>query len=534
MKINIAKVLIMMLSCIFGSMGSVLAYESPLGIPAPDFGIYSQVPDLPSPWNADVADFYYVKSGGTNSGNGYPDDPRGSISSSALNAGSVIVIEGEYNNSESLTFNGTALKPVFVISSDLAKAVLKKKWTLKGDYFVLDGINAEWDNSSVNGKISITRASYGTVKNGNFRGDTDNGIGGINIGESDHILLFQNEVHHGGNFLTTVDQDVHGTSIGDNTHHVWILDSEYHHNSGNGIQINGNTNDSVYSIYVGRNNLHENVQSGFGLKKSKDIIVSQNKSWGARIRPWSGGNGMGAQYGPDYVWFICNYIYDNEEGIRISSDSGGLGTEHFFIGNIISNIHKIESYNPNSPWERSAIGIWGGENTYIVNNTIWDVDGGIYSPRGDGRIIMANNIIGKLTNSSSFYINMAKPLLGNSQIDRNIYVGSNGAIMHGNNVFTFEEMRTEFDHEKNGLSMDGIEFVNESAYDLRLQPNSPIQNKAKRHAVFDIFQNRYGIDINKDCDGTPRAASGRWEPGAYEIGNTPDAPTGVVGTELTL
>ncbi len=532
MNINIGKALITLLIYILGNMVGVYAYEAPLGIPAPDFGIYSQAPSLPSPWNADVADFYYVKSGGTNAGNGYPDDPRGNIPGSALNAGSVIVIEGEYNNSESVTFNGTALKPVFVISSDLAQAVLKKKWTLKGSYFVLDGINAEWDNSSGNGKISITQAHYGTVKNGNFRGDTGNGIGGINIGDSDYILLFQNEVHHGGNFLTEVDQDVHGTSIGDNTHYVWILDSEYHHNSGNGIQINGNSNESVSSIYVGRNNLHENVQSGFGLKKSRDIIVSQNESWGARIRPWSGGNGMGAQYGPDYVWFICNYIYDNEEGIRISSDSGGLGTEHFFIGNIIYNIHKISPYNPNNPWERSAIGIWGGENTYIVNNTIWDVDGGIFSPRGDGRIIMANNIIGKV-NDSSFYLNISKPLLGNSELDRNIYLGS-GSIMHGNDVFTFEEMQTSFGYEENGLSIDSIEFINEPAYNLRLQPNSLVQNKAKRHAVFDIFQNRYGMDINNDCDGTPRAASGRWEPGAYEISNTPDAPTGVTGTVLGL
>jgi len=502
------------------SVGTTVGtWVAPIGIPAPSFGIAETAPTLPSPWSANEANFYYIKSGGTNSGNGYPGHPRGNVPGAAQNAGSVIVIEGEYQNAENNTFSGTIDEPVYIISSTISQAILKKKWVIKGSYVVMDGVNSAWDNASSNGKLLVSTANHIAIKNGDFRGDST--TGGVNVSDADNVVLFNNVIHDHGDVNTLIDQDVHGTSVGDNTSYLWILDSEYYHNSGNGIQLNGNNNDSIHHAYIGRNNLHENVQAGFGLKKARDIIISQNQSWGARERPWSGGNGFGQQYGPDYVWYLFNHVYDNEEGFRISSDSGGTGTEHFFIGNLIHNIHKVSThnpgasaYNPENAWEKSAISVWGGLNTYVINNTIWDVDGVIYSPRGRGEIFVENNIIGNVTRGHTF--NLTSTMLSDATIDYNL-IAPNGSYKQGNTTYTYSDLATSFNHQANGFDSSTPLFVNPAIGDFHLQASSPaIAAASISHYAYTTFINLYGIDIEKDLDGNDRPQASQWSMGAYE------------------
>ncbi len=498
---------------------TVANWIAPIGIPAPSFGIAEVTPELPSPWTTNETNFYYIKSGASNSGNGYPGNPRGNIPSVALNAGSVIVIEGEYQNAENNTFNGTLSQPVYIISSSLSQAILKKKWVLKGSYVIMDGFHSQWDNDSYNGKLLVSNANHIVIKNGNFSGDST--TGGVNVIDSNNIVLFNNVIHNNGDVNTLVDQDVHGTSVGDGVSYLWILDSEYYYNSGNGIQLNGNSNDSIHHVYVGRNNLHENVQAGMGLKKASHIIISQNQSWGARERPWSGGNGFGQQYGPDYVWYLFNRVYDNEEGFRISSDSGGTGTEHFFIGNLIYNIHKIGSHNPSaSPYnsenayEKSAISIWAGLNTYIINNTIWNVSGGIYSPRGRGEIFLENNIIGNITRGHT--LNLDSGGLSNATIDYNL-VTPDGSYKQANTAYSYAELKTIFGHQDNGFESTAPLFANASIGDFHLQTESPAKAAASvSHYAYTTFMNLYGINIAKDLDGNDRPTATSWSMGAYE------------------
>ncbi|MCG8488898.1 MAG: hypothetical protein MI756_15595, partial [Chromatiales bacterium] len=97
-------------------------YIPPLGVPAPDFGIDNVAPALPTNWGSNQDGFYYVRSGGGNSGNGYPDDPRSTIPD-PIPAGSVVVIEGTYttkHESNPLTANGTSDQPVYIRGIDEA------------------------------------------------------------------------------------------------------------------------------------------------------------------------------------------------------------------------------------------------------------------------------------------------------------------------------------------------------------------------------------------------------------------------------
>ena len=54
-------------------------WTPPIGIPVPPFGITQVAPPLPNPWTSNVSGFYYVREGGTNTGNGYPTNPRNDI-----------------------------------------------------------------------------------------------------------------------------------------------------------------------------------------------------------------------------------------------------------------------------------------------------------------------------------------------------------------------------------------------------------------------------------------------------------------------
>ena len=68
----------------------------PIGVPIPPFGVKETAPAVPSPWTANTNGFYYVRTGGNNSGNGYPGSPRNMVPAT-IPAGSVVIIDGTYN-----------------------------------------------------------------------------------------------------------------------------------------------------------------------------------------------------------------------------------------------------------------------------------------------------------------------------------------------------------------------------------------------------------------------------------------------------
>ncbi|MBT8340180.1 MAG: fibronectin type III domain-containing protein [Desulfatitalea sp.] len=504
------------------------AYPMPAGIPEPDFGIRETAPVLPANWNSDQNGFYYVKQGGSNGGNGSPTSPRSTIPS-PIPAGSVVVIEGVYDVDHEInpiTINGTVDNPVFIRGVDANNpGIITDKWVVNGSYYVIEYINGDWAADSYNGKIVLQNGDHGVVRHGDFKGDDLSCIGGVHIypGSSEHVI-FNNRIHHSGNWQDSGDPDCLGTRITADAHDIWYLDNLYAYNSGDAMQINaqGGGNSATHHIYVGRNTAHHNKQAGFWVKEAMDVIFSENTVFAHRPSDSSMGDGLGFQYGPEYVWFLFNHVFDTDSGIRMASDSGGTGMNHFVIGNILHDIHKIGSYTTSNSWEVAAIAIWGSTNTHIINNTIWDVDAGINSGRARGFINVVNNILDEPSISGANYLLFQySDMVNRSIINNNLYLGS-GTFRLGSmsNPMDLSQAQQLFDIDLQSIQAADAGFVDPLAADFSLTASSPAIDQGVVSDVYNHFYQRYGITINFDAKGLSRPQA-QWDIGALEYINGP-------------
>jgi hypothetical protein len=391
-----------------------------------------------------------------------------------------------------------------------------------GSYYIIEYMDGAWSNSSGNGKLNFG-GDHGVVRHGDFRGDTNDGIGGVNAFGS-YMVIYDCYIHHSGNVNAIYDQDNHGTTAAGD--HLWIVYNHYHANSGDGIQLNGDSNSSIQYAYIGGNISHGNKQTGMWTKKATDVIFSQNTVYGHRMSSSSMGDGMGMQYAPEYVWFIFNTIYDNECGIRLASDSGGAGTHHYIIGNLIYNIHKKSSpYDINNSWETAAIAVWGSTYTEVVNNTIWDVDAGINSPRDRGALNIVNNILGSPTISGANTIWYYVSALKNSSTGSNNLFGLNSRIKIGSSsTYSYDQVGWP-----NGLQSGSPGFIDQVGGNYNIAVDSPAKDAGVLYQVYSVYQQRYGIDIAKDIAQRPRPQGAGWDIGAYEystsaVGSPPQPP----------
>ncbi len=522
---------------LFSGVANSTHYVPPIGIPMPSFGIHETAPSLPSPWSSDVSGFYYVKTGGSNSGNGYPGNPRNAIPNSGLPAGAVVVIDGQYNTAHSqLILNGTSANPIYIISSVTDQAIIKQKWVVTGSYYIIDGVNAEWDNSSGNGKLLIS-GSYGVVKNGSYRGDTNKGVGSVSISNGDNIVFYNNSVSIAGDWQATEDQDTHAMGISTNISYLWVLDNSFSRSSGDGIQINAaNTanQSNTHHIYIGRNTAFENKQNGFWTKQATDVIFSENVAYKHIPSGSSPGVGLGQQYGPENVWYLFNKVYGNYGGITIASRSGGVGENIYIIGNQIYNNNLNPNFDPGNSWANAGITITGGVNVAILNNVLANNSGGINTPIGSGEFLIYNNIIDTPVvagaNSIFFY---ESGLASSSFVDNNIF-NETAVIRWGrsaqDNLSSFQSTFSQCENceEANPQYVDSLNG------DFTLQASSSAIDSGRVSDAYQVFQNLYGIDIRKDVAGLARPQGSGWDMGAFEYNsNILTAPSVLSATVIS-
>ena len=510
-------------------------YTPPIGIPMPVFGLTEVPPELPSPWDSNVDGFYYIKSGGGNSGNGYPANPRNAIPNSGIPAGAVIVIEGEYNTAHSsLTLNGASSSPIFMISSTVAQAVIKQKWQVTGRYFIIDGINAEWDNASSNGKLLVS-GSYVAVKNGSFRGDTNKGVGSVSISNGDHILFYNNTVRIAGDWQATEDQDTHALGISTDISYLWVLDNSFSRSSGDGIQINAANSanqPNTHHIYIGRNIAFENKQNGFWTKQATDVIFSENKAYNHVPSGSSPGVGLGQQYGPENIWYIYNEIYNNYGGIMIASRSGGTGENVYIVGNRIYDNNRNPNFDPENSWANAGITVAGALNVAIVNNTLENNSAGINTPVGSAHFVIQNNIIGAPTatgaNSLFVYESSTAAL---SEIDHNLF-DDRAVIRWGRSQQdSLTSFQSDFGLCQSCLVTDDPQFVDSTHGDFMLRAASPAIDAGMVSSVYQTFQDAYGIDIRQDANNLVRPQGAGWDIGALEYSDSIlPAPSGLLAS----
>jgi hypothetical protein len=521
-------------------------WQPPIGIPVPPWGITQVAPSDPSPWIQDVPGFYYVDSTvaaatDTNNPHGWPGQPRKTIPN-IVPAGSVVELRGAYSRAHTspytLHLNGTSTAPVFVRGANSSsRPVVTAGWEISGTYFIVENITF-----ACCGVAIIAPVNTGALRNSEVRGTLTSG--GMFIGSWAYPAITTNFVvlgcviHDNGDVNAAFDQDKHGIGIGWNggADHIWILDSEFYRNSGDGIQIaagNPTRQASVNHIYVGRNVSHHIKQSGFWSKQAVDVIFSQNVVYGHRRGNSSYGSGMGFQYAPERIWFLFNHIYDNDFGIGLSSDSGlGTGTNSYFVGNVIHNIHAFSGgFNPNSAWSNAAFMMAGGVNRWVVDNTVYDIEGGINLP-GGGNVYAANNIIAGLSAAGGRHIFLESVNSTAASTLKNTLIGEAPRLSWGS-AATFTSVSSFQSATGKGLNtiVASPSFVNATTGDFHLNSVSPGTNAGTVESVYDTFLSLYGLDIRKAADGVPRPAVGASSDlGAYQttgtrgIGTPPAAP----------
>lgn len=532
-------------------------WQPPVGIPAPDFGITETYRVYDNPTNRNGALTYtrnaeggyythYIDSthpSATDSGNDYGSVsvPRQTIPK-PLPPGSVVEI---HNACAANGFGyclvhgeGTVDQPIFVRGVGEPRMEFQIEIGFYGDakYIVVDGLSCF--GAFVLGRQdghSFTTSCI-SIRNCNFYGSADHN-GGIRVtswtdNPVSHVVLYDNVSHDNGVWDPLVaegDQDFQGCSVVGKVDHFWAVDNEFYHNSGDGLQMNaGNraTQPEMHHMYIGRNVSHHNKQAGLWTKQAVDVVFSQNVVYGQRNSSSAYGAGMGFQYAPERVWFLFNTIYDCEFGIALSSDSElGTGTESYFVGNLIYDIHydpayhDSGSYNPDTAWAPAAIMMAGGVNRNVIGNTIYDVDAGINVP-SRGSAYIANNIIVDVGTQGESHI-WIEDLVGSFvwEVESNLLYQSGGAgrIKHYTTVYTASTVPAA-----NGSgNIDGDpEFV-DAGVDFGLDAASPAGAAARStgtvQEVYDLFSQRYGIDIRKDIEGATLVAP--WDIGAYKLPN---------------
>jgi hypothetical protein len=538
------------IAVLLGGHTPATAWTPPIGIPAPTFGINEVAPAVPNPWTSEVPGFYYVnyQTGSNSRTYGTPAAPRKTIPSGIerIPAGSVVEVHGTYDfyhGSPYIIFaEGTASKPVFIRGVNVATRPLARQgWQIKGSYVIIENIEFGPLDATDPGKVSfIAPVSHAAIRHCDIHGNSRGGgmsVASFDTAVVDNVVIWNNTIHDNGDVRASFDQDIHGIAVSANVHHLWVVDNELARNSGDGIQINAGTSQATtHHIYVGRNVSHGNKQSGAWTKQAVDVIFSQNVFYNHRPSNSSAGAGAGYQYGPERVWFLFNHIYDCDYGFYLASTSQlGSGQVAYFVGNLIHNIHHSVSrvdgtpagaYNPNSAWSSAGIMSAGGQKSYVVNNTIFDVDSAINIPAGATSFYIVNNILGKVTQPGGNHIFIEFSSAANISTMRHNLVEGSVRIRWASPVYDLLGFQRAFPGQGlNSVNADPL-FRHPPSTDFRLQAVSPAVDAGVVDAVYSTFFTLYGIDIAKDIVGATRPRGARYDLGAYEFDSEPSTQPG--------
>lgn len=530
------------------------AYNPPIGIPAPSFGIDEQAPAWPAQWpGAQATNFYYVdnthpQATDSNNPNGYPDKPRATYPAGPFPGGTYIEINGgPYTTILSPTFNCTAAAPCWLRGGDInAKTVLQGAGIGFSDssYVIVENFDLNggsgggfWFRGMNTHHIAVRNSS---IQNKPWPGNSTTAISLVpNTGGTiNDIVIYNMFFSKLGNWQSVPDQDYHGVGPSlwgrDSTtfeYNIWFLESTCVNISGNCIQVNGsnwpNSYRNLHHIYIGRMTAHDNRQSGLGFKQSRDVIASENLIYNQRSSGAQPGSGVVLQYGQDNIWLIHNTIHSSNFGIRQSdTPPSAANFKSYFIGNTIYNIHPqdMSTYNPTNSWRPGqAISFWHGNSIrHVVDNTIYNVQGGIMAIYNGG-LKLSGNIISDIDPQDTF-VSVDHPAKnGVASINDNLFYDSTGDFKINWNWTPYSSLASfqNATGQCSNCTVGDPRFMDANNQDFRLGSDSAGKSmKGNALDVYSTFQTLYGIDIRRDPTGKARPISGG-SVGAYEAAGSP-------------
>jgi hypothetical protein len=415
---------------------------------------------------------------------------------------------------------------------------MRRELIITGSYVFLENLlfdtpaNVNIDPLTVKFK-SPNSVDHVCVRNSEFSGPGINwgnhaviGVFGDSTSVTHDIVIYNNLIHGFGEIPTATENDFHGVLPGSYAQNVWVLNNEIHHLGGDSIQVgqqNYNSAERPKHIYIGGNTLHEDRENAVDIKRSEDVIVSQNICYGFASTSSSSGEVVVIHDDPANIWILYNTIHTGNFGI-ITSGS----TETYMIGNVIYDIHYPvgDAWDPNSGYSLgAAIHFRGSSTGGAINNTLFDYDTGIQLTQSAGSgYDVQNNIFSGRSEPQGLDVNVSDPTIATkSSFDYNlIFNQGNGARIDWNTTAT----NVSGFQAKNSRCLNCIEsdplFVDATAKNFSLMAGSSARNSAMIHPIYASFLSRYGVDISKDITGEARPAS-KWDMGAYEISG-PAAP----------
>jgi hypothetical protein len=502
----------------------VYGYTPPVGIPKPPFGTEEVAPSWPAGWpGAEVPGYYYVDSthpNATDSGNtyGYPARPRATIAEITYAAGSYVEIHGgPYTGGGQITFgaNGTAADPVwFRGASAITKPILRAETLPKGSYVIIENLYFDTTSQTLDIRpVGGSNLHHAVVRNCEFAGpgtaDGSSSVIGINGGAGNRfsdIVIFNNRIHDFGDNNATAENDYHGVKPSNYVDRVWILNNTIYNMGGDSVQVGSATltaEERPTFIYIGGNVFYGNYENAVDVKQATDVIISQNTMFNTR-NPL-----LVLHYNPERIWTLYNTFHTSAAGF-ISTES----TETYVVGNVFYNLHgsTVDAGN-------SAIRARGSTTLYVVNNTITDVDNGIYIEAGSNHVVASNNVISGVHSSLYHVFVEGTSAADGSDLHHTLFWQPDGRarIRWGSSgALTLSEFRSDNSGEGTGSLEADPRFINPTAKDFGLLSNSPAIDAGTTDSVYTVFFNTYRVSIERDAAGKSRPVGSAWDMGSYE------------------
>lgn len=504
------------------------------GIPNPGFGITNEAPNRPVNWSSDVLGFYYIDNTNINATDnstyGNYLIPRKTIPN-PLPAGAVVEVHGLYDRDAILNSLGTSDKPVYVKGISIEEpAIFSGKIDITGSYLTVENFISEAIVAEGKHRINIHEGNdHITLRNGELSGEGSTGSNAtIEIGswsykgteKASNILIYKMNIHDLGDINADYDQDTHGISIHGNTENVWILYNTITKVSGDGVQIEAEHSrgtDKIHHIYMGKNIISGNKQSGLWIKHAEKVVISSNTIHDMVASNSSSGQCTGFQYSSKDFWFIQNTLYNCAQGIMAAgSDDVGFveNGSVYYIGNLI---HNINSTNPTNFHQAGGLTLrMGGTNHFVVGNTIDDTDVALSAPVISGKLFVFNNIFSNRNEPTNPDI-YTESISDNSEIDNNIFhPESSVKIRWGLTHNDLLSLKTYTSKCSECIDVDP-KFINREFNNYNLTDDSPAINSGKNidELVFTAFQETFNFDLSLDNDNFSVPVNA-WDIGAFE------------------
>ena len=259
-----------------------------------------------------------------------------------------------------------------------------------GSGLIIEGIQAR------NPDLTLDNSA---IRDSEVTGDAAGG--GIFTAGSTYLTIRNVFVHHVGVLDAPTDQDTHCIVIGPSGHHIWVLDSHLTHCSGDGVQVNAlhDPQEGLHHIYLARNTIHDNRQSGLWAKQSVDVVMSENRAWG--FHPNSGGSGpcYGTQYGSKRLVIIGNRGWECHFGVNLRSSDDGTDPSTLVAWNVFHDLLRSNGQpdaSGNIQTEGPCMLVLTNGPHAIIGNDCVRVYAGIQVPPGAGPVTYSDNIFYRL------------------------------------------------------------------------------------------------------------------------------------------